>query len=265
MNTTIDATELAARRAGEVLASVPAALITDIDGTISAIVSRPEEAVVTDDVRRSLEALSSRLAMVAVVTAREEAVARRMVGVDSLTYVGNYALDGSARSGDGPVSFGPLLLAIRPMLDELPCVTIEEKGIGVSFHYRNCEEDDARERLLAALTPLATAAGMHAIEGKQVVELVPAGLPDKGAAIAQLIESHSITGIVYLGDDLSDIPVFEEISRRRLEEDLPGIGIAVVDGETPQAVRDAADLEIAGVEAVTQLLARLVGMLTDGG
>ena len=70
-------------------------LITDIDGTISPIVPRPEDAVVSAEARDALARLARSLSLVAVVTAREESVARAMVGVDGLAYVGNYALDDS--------------------------------------------------------------------------------------------------------------------------------------------------------------------------
>src|SRR5438094_4036895 len=80
----------------EVLAAAPAALITDIDGTISPIVARPEDATVSDAIRCALEKLAGRLPLVAVVTGRDEATARRLVGASGITYIGNYGLDAGA-------------------------------------------------------------------------------------------------------------------------------------------------------------------------
>src|SRR3954454_9557159 len=65
----------------------PVALITDIDGTISSIVPRPEEARVSDAVRASLQALSRSMDLVAVVTGRDRATARSLVGAEGITYV----------------------------------------------------------------------------------------------------------------------------------------------------------------------------------
>src|SRR5947207_8572575 len=76
-----------------ILEETPAALISDIDGTISRIVARPEDATVADVARNSLEVLAGNLAVVAVVTGRDAATARQLVGANGITYIGNYGLD----------------------------------------------------------------------------------------------------------------------------------------------------------------------------
>ena len=79
-----------------VLDQRPSALITDVDGTLSHIVPKPQDAVVSIEIKESLRRLLPRLDLVAVVTGRENEVARRMVGVEGLTYIGSYAIDPSA-------------------------------------------------------------------------------------------------------------------------------------------------------------------------
>src|SRR3990172_12154603 len=93
----MNAVDIAVSRAAEVLAAAPAALISDVDGTISRIVSRPEAAVVSAGVQASLRCLAHELALVAVITARGEAAARRMGGGEELAYVGNHALGRTTR------------------------------------------------------------------------------------------------------------------------------------------------------------------------
>jgi len=258
------AADLTVSRAAGVLAAAPAALITDIDGTISRIVARPDAAVVSESARASLGALAQRLALVAVITAREERVARRMIGVDELVYVGNYALDGASAAHIGERPLADAEAAVRPLLRDLPCVTLEEKGVAFSLHYRNCHEEGVRERLLALVAPLAEAADARILEGKQVIELVPRALPDKGMAVSRLLERNSIRGAVYLGDDLSDIAVFREIARRRERDGQPGLALAVVDAETDASVVDAADLTLTGVDEAEELLA-LLARWSQGG
>jgi len=219
----------------EVLTSAPSALITDIDGTISPIVSRPEDAVVSPAARTALKVLARELDLVAVVTAREETVARQMVGIEELTYVGNYALAGTALSQASP-QIERAKATARMAIAELPCVTLEDKGLTFALHYRNCEAAGMREQLLSLVQPIAAACGAKVMEGKQVVELAPRELPDKGTAIARLAVEHTIRGLVYLGDDLSDIAVFREIARRRTQAGMPGLGIAVIDAETDAAI-----------------------------
>jgi trehalose 6-phosphate phosphatase len=255
----MDEVQAAVKKATQVLAVRPSALITDIDGTISRIVSRPEDAVVTERVQQALGILVGEVALVAVVTAREETVARQMVGVPELIYVGNYALD----MVDGPADEGRLAAtkeAVRPLLADLPCLSLEEKGLTFALHYRNCEEPDVRERLLQAVTPIAAATGAKVLEGKQVIELVPADHPDKGNALTKLLDRHGVQGVVYLGDDLSDLPVFRAVAQRR-REGLPGLGIAVIDEETDAAVAAAADLHLQGVDAVEEFISRLAETL----
>src|SRR5688572_19038813 len=124
-----------------VLEASPAALITDIDGTISRIVSRPEDAIVSERMRESLRQLATQLALVAVVTAREESVARRMVQLPELTYVGNYGLDVAARPVLGRGELTLVKAGVQSALLSLPCASLEEKGISFAVHYRNCYED----------------------------------------------------------------------------------------------------------------------------
>jgi trehalose 6-phosphate phosphatase len=144
------------------------------------------------------------------------------------------------------------------LLLQLPCVTLEEKGIAFSLHYRNCLEGGVRERLLAAIASVVSGSGVKLLEGKQVIEVVPADLPDKGAALARLLDANGIDSVVFAGDDLSDMAAFREVRRRS------GLAIAVVDGETPAAVREAADVELGGVGAVAAFLDQLAGTLERG-
>jgi trehalose 6-phosphate phosphatase len=242
--------------AADVLAFAPAALVTDVDGTLSRIVSRPENATVEDDVRISLQSLVSRVALVAIVTGREESVARSMVGLPELTYVGNYALDDEAAEVVEEDDLDSARMLVRTLLAPFPCVEIEEKGVSFALHYRNCIDVTMRERILTLVSPVAAAAGAKLLEGKQVVELVPIRLPDKSNAVARLLRERDIQGVVYLGDDLGDVPVFQQMSRRRAQG-LPSLALAVVDSETHAAVLESADMLLRGVDEVQQLLAAL--------
>ena len=92
-----------------------------------------------------------------------------------------------------------------------------------------------------------------------VVELVPGSLPDKASADLNLGLRQGLKGIVYLGDDIGDIPVFEAIRLRRAEG-LPGLGLAVIDAETDPNVTAAADDTIAGVGITEAFLAKLASI-----
>jgi trehalose-phosphatase len=245
----------AVEQALPVLRASPAALISDIDGTLSPIVSRPEDATVGDDIRRALETLARLIPLVAILTAREEAVARRMVGVEGLTYVGNYALEIPGSRNPHP-DFDALKSAVQPLLRDWPCIYLEEKGIAFSLHYRNCAEKVVRELLLSAISRVGDARA-KVVEGKQVIEVVPAELPDKGWAFLRLLASNATEGVVYMGDDLSDVPVFRELRRRRELSGRPALGVAIADRETPASVTEYADVVLEGVGAAAEFLLEL--------
>ena len=254
------AVENAVDAALAVLAARPSLLVTDVDGTLSRIVPHPDEATVGDTARASLHRLVRQLDLVAVITGRPESVARRMVGVEGLTYVGSYALDAS-----GGLSFDavrPALNLVQPQLAELPCVELERKQVSFALHYRNCiDSERVRARLLELLEPIALQTETKLLEGKQVIEVAPLALPDKGTALLHLLAEHEIRGAVFVGDDVADAAAFRELRRRSEAFRTPGLCIAVVDGETPAVVRESADLAISGVDDVERFLDLLADRL----
>jgi trehalose-phosphatase len=104
---------------------------------------------------------------------------------------------------------------------------------------------------------VAAGNGARLLQGKKVIELVPQALPDKGSAIGKLIDQHGIKGLVYMGDDLSDVAVFDEVARRRSEGGVSALTLAVIDDETEDEVRRGADLELSGVAEVEAFLLAL--------
>jgi trehalose 6-phosphate phosphatase len=255
------AVEDAVEAALKVFTARPSALVTDVDGTLSRIVSRPEQARVEEAARRSLRRLSELLDMVAVITGREESVARGMVGVDTLTYVGSYALD--ATRGLTFDQVAPALTRVEESLAELPCVELERKQVSFALHYRNCVDSERiGAELFELLQPIALDTGTKLLEGKLVLEVAPVALPDKGTALTGLLLENEIRGAVFVGDDLADATAFRELRNRRADGTAPGLCLAVVDDETPQAVRDAADLELRGVDDVERFLDALAQRLS---
>jgi trehalose 6-phosphate phosphatase len=258
MTSIIDVVE----RAAGVLAERPSALVTDIDGTLSRIVSRPEDAYVSEAVRGALRRLVVRLDLVAVVTGRENEVARRMVGVEGVSHVGSYAIqDGGAPAGIEGIASAKR--TVEAYLPRLPGVSLETKDVTFALHYRGSPDPAAtRARLIALLEPIAAGAGAKLLEGKLVLEVAPSGLPDKGTAFADLLRGTAIRGSIFAGDDLADTAIFREVRRRRAAG-LPGLAIGVVDAETPAAVIETTDVQLHGVDEVEAFLAALADRL-DG-
>ncbi|MEE8384918.1 MAG: trehalose-phosphatase, partial [Dehalococcoidia bacterium] len=70
----------------------PLGLLSDIDGTLSPIVPRPEDATVPEAIRAPLRALVAKGVKVAFITGRSLEMARRMVGLDDAAYAADHGL-----------------------------------------------------------------------------------------------------------------------------------------------------------------------------
>ncbi|MGZ5326694.1 MAG: trehalose-phosphatase, partial [Solirubrobacterales bacterium] len=70
-----------------------AAVLTDVDGTLAPIAPRPEEAQVPERARELLRELAGRYAVVGCLSGRRAVDARRMVGLDELSYSGNHGFE----------------------------------------------------------------------------------------------------------------------------------------------------------------------------
>lgn len=257
--------DIAVSRAWQVLQVQPAALITDVDGTISRIAPTPEEAFVGEPARTALREILPNLALTAVITGRPAAVARSMVGVEGLTYVGSYALEGAAAATIDPEKLEDARREVAALLSPLPCVRLEEKEVSFALHYRECDDRRAaRSFLLDIAAPIAGRSDAKIVEGKQVLELVPVALPDKGTALRHLLDEHEVESVVYFGDDIGDVAAFRELQTLRETRGLNALIIAVIDAETDDSVIENADLTLNGVDEVEDVLTALAAKLSGG-
>ena len=256
-------------RAGE-LSSWPRerlwGLFVDIDGTIADVVARPEDARVRPGCLRALEALAQRLPVVAIITGRDAQTAMQMVGVERLVYFGNHGVD---RWESGKLSVAPeagqylgriqeMAQALRERL-RLPGVIVEEKGVGLSIHYRMSRQPDIRSVVLAALDDTDASQWLEIRDGKMHVDLrLPVGV-DKGTVVRSLAQEFRLQGVMVLGDDLTDVDAFRAAQRLQEESGVVNISVAVVGDETPEEVRREAGYTLPGVAAVEEFLLWLSG------
>src|SRR5947209_12256668 len=70
-----------------------AAILCDIDGTIAPIVKRAEEAAVPEATSRLLGRIARRYGVVACISGRGAAEARRIVGVGGIAYAGSHGAE----------------------------------------------------------------------------------------------------------------------------------------------------------------------------
>jgi len=249
----------------ELLSSGRAGLVTDIDGTISPIVAAPEDAVVLPAAREALRVLGGRLTLVAVVSGRAAAQARKMVGLDGLTYVGNHGFE--VWRGRGPEvlpvaqEWVPRLAAVLDAVQARPLepgVVIENKGATASLHYRQTADPErARRELLPILVQTAQAAGLRVEAGRMVFNLLPPLNISKGSAVSWLAAEHGLDRLVYFGDDETDAHAFRALHALRQDGGVRTLCVGVFGSETPLSVRDLADASLPSVAAVANLLRQL--------
>ncbi len=227
-------------------------IVLDFDGTLSEIVARPELAEPVEGVRETLATLGERYRLVAIVTGRRaEEVAERL-DAPHLSILGLYGSEDEAPELVG-AAFPSAVEAARVV----PEAWVEDKGASVAVHYRQAPDPPAaRAALLVGLQPVATASGLDLVEGKMVVELVPAGRPMKGAAVERLAREHELEAVLYAGDDHADLDAFVALDRLA-RDGLLVVRVAVHGDETPRALMEAADLVVDGPAGLVGVLRTL--------
>ena len=86
-------------------------------------------------------------------------------------------------------------------------VVVEDKRLSLALHYRTAADPQAAlvriDALLAGIEPALARFG-----GKFVVNVVAAGLPDKGDALLELVRRTGVGAAMFVGDDVTDEAVF---------------------------------------------------------
>ncbi|MGH2925123.1 MAG: trehalose-phosphatase [Solirubrobacterales bacterium] len=245
-------------------APAESAALLDVDGTLAPIVEVPSDASVPDDTRQALREIARRLALVACISGRRAIDARRVVGVDEITYVGNHGLEVLAPGRDEP-ALDPAAEARSGVArdfasslegGELESVgmRLEDKGPIQALHWRRSPDPAAAEREARRIADRAERAGLEPRWGRKVLELRPTAGIDKGTAVRRLLEGRGVKLALFAGDDTTDLDAFNAL---RSMVDSGGLRAAVCLGigsaEAPPGLGGAADAllespaELAGV------------------
>lgn len=252
------------------LAARPRGLFSDVDGTLSPIAPTPEQARLAEGALAALTALQPRFDAVGLISGRAPADIWRMAPAPGLLYAGNHGFERLALDATGAPRVAPIpeaaawraaiaaaLGELRAELGtELPGARFEDKGVTASLHVRATAEPAAAERLaLAAARRAARRHGLRVTRGRMIIELRPPLAMDKGVIIAALAQERGLRGVIYLGDDRTDMDAFRAL--RRMTQTIPGFqgrGVAVLHEEAPPGLARAADVTVAGVAGAVALL-----------
>ncbi len=190
------------------LARARALLAFDYDGVLAPLVSDPEGAPMRRSTQRLLARLASRWPC-AVVSGRAFAHTLRLTRGLVPLVVGNHGYElGHARPV--PRSVLELVRGWRRTLERelagMSGIFFEDKRSTLSIHYglqRGWRATEPEVRRAARLL-----GGARLVQGKKVLNVIPAGFPHKGDALRELLRRLRLETALYAGDDVTDEDAF---------------------------------------------------------
>ena len=246
------------------------AVLLDIDGTLAPIVRHAADAHVPEATRSLLIDISRRYRVVACISGRRAAVARQIVSIGTIAYVGNHGAEvlspgaTQARVDPRAAEWRERISRFAAAVDtpELQRLRVrgEDKETITAYHWRGAPDEEAARAAVAEIAARAEAEGFAVHWGRKVLEVRPPVALDKGAGVTALLRDAPVQAAVYVGDDSTDLDAFRalraEVEEGRLQT---AICAAVSSEETPEELAREADLLLEGPGGVRELLEALLG------
>ncbi|WP_162053030.1 trehalose-phosphatase [Pontibacter pamirensis] len=238
------------------------AVFLDYDGCLSPIVKDPDKAVMTQEMRDTLQRLAN-VCSVAVVSGRDRANVENLVQLDNLYYAGSHGFDISGPNNmhtepGGASEAVPALDKAQKTLDErlkdVEGVLVERKRYAIAVHYRNVPDEQVSKVLQVTEEVIGQHPELKKGPGKKIMELKPNLDWHKGKAVRWLMDELDLNKPdvvpLYIGDDITDEDAFAELQGE-------GIGIMVGEHDDKTAaeyrLEDVTDV-LAFLEALTQTI-----------
>ncbi|MFL5451727.1 MAG: trehalose-phosphatase [Myxococcales bacterium] len=217
----------------------------DFDGTLAPLVDEPASAAVPASTRRLLGRLAH-LYPCAVISGRSEAdLSRLLAGITVWYAIGNRFLDSPETVERRREQVRTWVPQVAAQLSGLEGISVEDKGAALAIHYRAAlDAQKAREAIWSVAEMLGEA---RVIPGNRVINLLPWGSADKGAAVERLSAMLGCKTILYVGDDTTD-------------EDAFGVGANVIGVRIGESKATRARYYLHSREEVDALLERLIGL-----
>lgn len=200
-------------------------IFLDYDGTLTPIVSRPEDALLSEEMQETLRGLAEKYT-VAVVTGRDKEDVEELVGLEELIYAGSH---GYIISGPGGLFMEhPDSQKIISRLDQVENdlekalkgktegTQVDRKKYAIGIHYRNARPGDEQVVHEVVEKMLEKFPGHKTGKGKMIVEIKPDLDWHKGKAVQWILDALKLSGRddvlpVFIGDDITDEDAFEAL------------------------------------------------------
>lgn len=218
----------------------------DFDGTLAPIVSHPGKAAIPAKTRRLVEEVATLYPCVVISGRARGDVVERVSGLPLRAVFGNHGIEPVRNPRAVRRRVAGWTRQLRACLPDIPGVIVEDKDVSLALHYRRARaRPKVRRRLLDAAEGLPEA---RIVEGKMVVNVLPAGTGNKGTALLRLCRRLHCSCAIYVGDDDNDEDAFALASQVRL------LGIRV-----GRSRKSKAEYFLPRQPAIDTFLARLAG------
>lgn len=241
------------------------ALFLDVDGTLAPITERADDARVPTDVSRILGRLSARLGIVACVSGRAAADAKRLVGVGGIVYAGAHGAE-LINPSTGEVERAPELEAWQEPIQEFvgsldaaelrrAGVRLEDKDFIQALHWRGAEHEEDAEQLVSDAEAAARERGFEIHHGRKVIEIRPPIHFSKGIVVARLVKDSGVSSAAYVGDDNTDVDAFDALLGLEAQGDIDvALCVGVSSEEAPARLAERASAMVDGPPGVARFL-----------
>lgn len=230
----------------------------DYDGTLTPIVSRPELAKISVEMKETVKKLSQKY-QVCIVSGRMREDVKALVGIDELIYAGSHGFDisGPSFSVLQPKAkkavnvIGQISDALTNELADIEGILVEKKKFSVAVHWRLVDEKHLGLIQQKVDAHIKANSGLRLLSGKKVFEIMPDLDWDKGQAIQWIMQELKVSwqdaSIIYIGDDVTDEDAFRIVRTR-------GTGILV----SEEIRRSAADFWVSSSDKVRELFEHVI-------
>ena len=179
----------------------------DFDGTLAPIVDHPALAGMRERTHGLLNRLTSLYPCIILSGRARADLLNRLATVTPQGVIGNHGAEADAPvSGTSRLRVQEWKAALEMEIGAVPGVWIEDKGLSLAIHYRqSTEKASARARILRAARALKD---VRILGGKQVINLVQQGAPNKAMALAAERDRLGCRWVLFVGDDENDEDAF---------------------------------------------------------
>jgi len=205
-------------------------LFLDYDGTLTPIQKKPDLALLSSSVRKTIKSLSSFPQMVlTIISGRALNEIQKLINLDKVNYVGNHGLEMKVRSFQDEIlkaeqireKMVSFCQKIKKRTQRFSGILVENKGLTLSLHYRLAKTEhlpELKKIVSSILFPFRRNYELR--DGKKVLEIRPKTKRNKGWAVNKIIRLYNAEGKLYplyfyFGDDLTDEGAFQLINLRR--------------------------------------------------